>query len=350
MCVIPHLSWGSEISSDYHERSRIFGWMQAFTVAGMMGVLVIPAILEANGIQLHSTQIKAMAIFTIVTLVIGVVLCVVFVPEPEIKLKTSAPFWPTLKFMLRNRAMLTVMAVDFLESVNQGARGATFFFFASIAIGLPKAANSILLLYFLVGVACIPLWMRISRRIGKHKALIASFVYGICAAPLLLIIPSGNLWFAGAVLVLTGVPYGAPAFLIRSMMADVADADTAENDAERAGLMYSFLSLTSKFGIGLSVFVTFTALSLIGFDPKATHFAPDLPMHLRLVYVAIPMIFNVISLLAVLGYPIDEHKQRALRDEIERRRMGQPPGILEGDGVIETAASESALVTGSAEP
>jgi Na+/melibiose symporter-like transporter len=289
-----------------------------------------------------------MAIFTLVTLVPSVILCVTVVPEPEIKLKTSAPFWPTLKFMLRNRAMLTVMAVDFLESVNQGARGATFFFFASIAIGLPKTANSILLLYFLVGVACIPVWMAISRKIGKHKTMIASFVYGVCAAPLLLIIPYGNVWVAGVVLVLTGVPYGAPAFLIRSMMADVSDADTAENDAERAGLMYSFLSLTSKFGIGLSVFVTFLALSLIGFDPKATHFAPDLPIHLRWVYVAIPMFFNVLCLLAVFGYPIDEVKQRALRNEIERRRqISAPPGVLEGDGVVETAANETFAVEGS---
>jgi Na+/melibiose symporter-like transporter len=250
--------------------------------------------------------------------------------------------------MLRNRAMLTVMAVDFLESVNQGARGATFFFFATIAIGLPKTANSILLLYFLVGVACIPLWMAISRRLGKHKTMIAAFAYGICAAPLLLIIPYGNVWAAGAVLVLTGVPYGAPAFLIRSMMADVSDADTAENDAERAGLMYSFLSLTSKFGVGLSVFVTFLALSLIGFDPKAAHFAPDLPTHLRWVYVAIPMFFNVLCLLAVLGYPIDEMKQRALRNEIERRRQQRvPPGVLEGDGVVETAANETLAIEGT---
>jgi Na+/melibiose symporter-like transporter len=241
--------------------------------------------------------------------------------------------------MLRNRAMLSVMAVDLLESVNQGARGATFFFFANIAIGLPRSANSILLLYFLVGVTCIPLWMALSRRIGKHKALIAAFIFGICVSPLLLVIPYGNIWAAAAVLILTGTSYGAPSFLIRSMMADVADADAAENNVERAGLMYSFLSLTSKFGVGLSVFVTFTALSLIGFDPKAAHIAPDLPEHLRIVYVAIPMLFNVLGLLALVGYPIDEQKQRALRDEIERRRAVQVPGILEGDGVIESAAT-----------
>lgn len=345
MCLIPHLSWGSEISPDYHERSRVFGWMQAFTVAGMMGVLLLPAILEHNGVPQHSTQIMAMAIFTIVTLVPAVALCVFVVPEPEVRLKTSAPFWATLKFLLRNRAMLSVMAVDFLESVNQGARGATFFFFASIAIGIPQAANTILLLYFLVGVACIPLWMMLSRRIGKHKALITAFIYGICVSPLLLVIPSGNVWAACAVLVLTGIPYGAPAFLIRSMMADVADADSAENNAERAGLLYSFLSLTSKFGIGLSVFVTFLALSLIGFDPKVAHYAPELPMHLRIVYVAIPVFFNIMSLISILGYPIDERRQRELRDEIERRREAQPPGLLEGDGVVETAASEAVFAS-----
>lgn len=182
--------------------------------------------------------------------------------------------------------------------------------------------------------------MALSRRIGKHKALIAAFIYGLCVSPLMFVIPAGSTLFAAIVLVLTGVPYGAPAFLIRAMMADVADADTAENNSERAGLMYSFLSLTSKFGIGLSVFVTFSALALIGFDPKATLFAPDLPLHLRIVYVAIPVIFNIASLLALLGYPIDERRQRELRDEIERLRAA-PFGVLEGDGVVENTAQVS---------
>lgn len=138
MCLIPHLSWGAEISPDYHERSRVFGWMQGFTVAGMMGVLVLPAILEQRGIPQHSIQIMAMAIFTIGMLIPAVLLCVGLVPEPEVRLKPTAAFWPTLRFLLGNRAVLAVMAVDFLEAVNQGARGATFFFFARIAIAVPK--------------------------------------------------------------------------------------------------------------------------------------------------------------------------------------------------------------------
>src|SRR6185312_13300041 len=62
--LVPHLSWGSEISSDYHERSRVYGWHQALTVAGMMSVLFVPAVLESKGYPL-STQVMAMAIFAI---------------------------------------------------------------------------------------------------------------------------------------------------------------------------------------------------------------------------------------------------------------------------------------------
>jgi len=242
------------------------------------------------------------------------------VPEPEVKLSAHAPLLPTLRFLFKNRAMVQVMGIDFTESLNQGARGAMFFYFARIALDLPKEANTLLMIYFITGVICTPLWMALSRRIGKHRALITAYVFGFCVAPLLFIIPAGNVWVAALVLALSGANYGAPAFLIRSMMADVADADTAENHAERAGLMYSFLSLTAKFGVGLSVFITFVALSLIGFDPKVAHVPANLPEHLRIVFVALPVILGFVSLVLTLGFPIDEAKQRTYRAEIERRR------------------------------
>jgi Na+/melibiose symporter-like transporter len=337
MCVIPHLSWGSELSTDYHERTRIYGWSQVSTVAGMMGVLVLPALLEQMGVTVHSTQIMAMAIFSVVTLAIGVGLCITKVPEPAVKLSAHAPLLPTLRFLFKNRAMVQVMGIDFTESLNQGARGAMFFYFARIALDLPKDANTLLMIYFITGVVCTPLWMALSRRIGKHRALIAAYIFGFCMAPLLFFIPAGNVWIAALILALSGANYGAPAFLIRSMMADVADADTAENHAERAGLMYSFLSLTAKFGVGLSVFITFVALSLIGFDPKAAHVPANLPEHLRIVFVALPVILGAVSLVLTLGFPIDEAQQRAYRAEIERRRAEIPDDGAEAAPSPDTA-------------
>jgi glycoside/pentoside/hexuronide:cation symporter, GPH family len=321
MTIIPHLSWGSELSPDYHERSRIYGWSQAMSVGGMVLVLVLPAILEHSGVSSRAVQIMGMAVFSVVTLIPSVVLCLWVVPEPQVKLKTHAALWPTLKFLIANRAMRTVMAVDLIESINQGARGATFFFFAIYALAVPRSANTLLLVYFVTGVVFIPAWIALSRRIGKHRALIASFAFGCAMAPLMFFIPPGNTLVATLILGLTGVTYGAPAFLIRSMMADVADADAAENDAERAGLMYSFLSLTAKLGFGIAVGITFFALSWIGFDPKAAHPAATAVEHLRVLYIGIPILLGLISLATTIGYPIGEIEQRRLRATIERRQV-----------------------------
>ncbi|HTQ15653.1 MAG TPA: MFS transporter [Rhizomicrobium sp.] len=333
MCVIPHLSWGSELSGAYHERSRIYGWVQALTVAGMVGVLVIPAILEIAGVHDHGTQIMAMAAFSVATLLPGVALCVIFVPEPEVKLGTRAGFFRTLKFVLRNRAMRRVILIDLVEGMNQGMRGVMFFYFADIVLALPRAANSLLLLYFVSGVLCMPVWMKLSRRLGKHRALMAAYVYGCCMSPLMFFIPPGNVMFAAVVLVVTGVTYGAPAFLIRSMMADVADADAAENNTERAGLMYSFLALTAKLGIALPA-LALPVLGLLGFNPNAAHFAPQVVSNLRAFYILVPVGLALTCLAIAAGYPIGEREQRALRAEVDRLRAGsggerQAPG--EGD-------------------
>src|SRR5206468_10162509 len=157
---------------------------------------------------------------------------------------------------------------------------------------------------FVVGVACIPIWIALSRRIGKHRALVVAYVYSFAVAPALLLAPAGNFAVAVLVIALSGVSYGAPAFLIRSMMADVADADAVENNTERAGLMYSFLALTSKLGLGWSVFIAFGILALLGFDPKMAHPAVGVVENLRLVYVLVPVALEFVCLLLVDGYTI----------------------------------------------
>jgi Na+/melibiose symporter-like transporter len=297
-----------------------------------------------------------MAVFAIVLLVPTIIFCVSVLPEPQIKLRTHAPLIPTLAFMLKNSAVRRVMAVDLIESTNQGARGAMFFFFIQIALGLPKWAGTLLLVYFVSGCLCIPLWIALSRRIGKHRALLACYIYGFAGSLVLFLIPKGNLTAALLVYILTGVNYGAPAFLLRAMMADISDADTVESGAERAGLMYSFLSLTSKFGLGWSVGIAFAALAWIGFDPKVVN-PPAAVEHLRLFYIALPVILGVLNLLIMLGYPLDEARQQRLRLEIERRRGlhksaedVMPPGLLPGGAVLASDSQAVAHLDGIPNP
>ena len=350
--IIPHLSWGAEISGDYHERSRIYGWSQALTVAGMMCVLIVPAVLEAKGYPL-SSQVMAMAIFSIATLLPSVILCLAIVPEPVVKLNTQAGLIPTLRFLLRNRAIRRIMAVDLIESTNQGARGAMFLYFAALPLALPHFGGTLLLAYFLCGVIFAPAWIALARRIGKNRALIAAYVYMIATGPLLFLIPPGSKLVALIVISISGASYAAPAFLIRAMMADVADADTHDNGAERAGIMYAFLSMTSKLGIGWSVSIAFGILALLGFDPRI-HNTPEAIENLRLLNILLPVVLAALGLVTMLGYPLNEAHQRKLRQEIERRReRGEgisASAVLHPQPSLDSSAPADAIVFAKGNP
>jgi GPH family glycoside/pentoside/hexuronide:cation symporter len=347
MTTIPQLSWGAELSTDYHERSRIYGWAQVATILGMVTVLAIPAVMEHMGTSLAS-RLMAMAAFAIVLLVPSVALAVGVVPEPEVKLRTHAGLIPTLRFLMKDRSLRRVLIVDLLASTNAGAVGAMFFFFAQYALDLRTWAGTMLLVYFVSGCVCVPAWMALSRRIGKHRTLVVTFFYTVVASSLQLLIPRGNVGAAIAVYALNGATYGAAVFLLRSMMADVADADAAENNTERAGLMYSFLALTNKFGLGWSVGIAYAILSWIGFSATGAN-TPSAVDGMRLFYVGLSVGFGLVNAAIMLRYPLDEARQQRLRDVIERRRAEHhaaddmlPPGLVPGGAAL---ASDSEAIT-----
>ncbi|HEY2068022.1 MAG TPA: MFS transporter [Rhizomicrobium sp.] len=350
LILVPHLSWGSELSTEYHERSRIYGWYQILVVIGMASVLLLPAFMTVKGYPLPP-QIQAMGILSIVSLIVGVALCVTVVPEAPAALGTRASMLPTLRFVLGNSAVRRLMIVDFIESLNQGARGAMFLYFTAFALQL-KLGTVLLVGYFISGVVFAPAWIALSRRIGKHRALSMAYIFGIVVGPVLLFIPPGNFILALIVVSLSGATYAAPALFIRAMMADVTDADTHAHNAERAGLMYSFLSLTSKAGLAIAVLLAFKCLALLGFDPKL-HNGPGVIANMRMFYILLPVTLAGVTLSLVWFYPLTEEKQRELRAEIDRRRAESASegdvysglvGLREDPPAAETDAIDDAIL------
>jgi Na+/melibiose symporter-like transporter len=45
---IPHYGLGAELTLDYRERSSLFGWEQAFSVAGTMFAAALPGLLASR--------------------------------------------------------------------------------------------------------------------------------------------------------------------------------------------------------------------------------------------------------------------------------------------------------------
>jgi Na+/melibiose symporter-like transporter len=119
MLSIVHLAWGSELSGDYHERSRITASREGAYLVGMICVLLLPALVQAQGGDKFE-QIASMGWFVILTLPVGVAIAVWTIPENPHHVPAHLPLGPALKAILVNKPLRYVLVSDLIAGISGG--------------------------------------------------------------------------------------------------------------------------------------------------------------------------------------------------------------------------------------
>lgn len=126
--------------------------------------------------------------------------------------------------------------------------------------------------------------------------------------------PENNLPFAIAVMAIAGIVYAAPILLLRSMVGDAADEDKLNTGKDRIGLLFAFMTLTSKAGYALSIGITYMILQYLGFEAALrANNSPQAINGLLAVFFGFPIVCNIIVAIFMAKYPLS--KQRV--DEIQ---------------------------------
>ncbi len=285
LLTISHMSWGAELTPDYHERSRVQGAREVALILGMVFVLTLPVLIEQmNPENLAQARVASMGWFVLILLPIAVALAVWRVPERPTQRPEHVPLKQAVQALIESRPLQVVLAADLLGGVSGGLVASMFLFLAEDALKLGSYSSLMLLGYFISGVCFIPLILFVARRFGKHKTAAVSAIFNAVTVPLILIVPPGEPVVALAVWALLGVNMAAGPFLFRSLMADVADHDAVVTRQQRTGLFYSLLTSTSKVGAAFAIFIAYSLLDSIGFQAGGENSTAVLDS-LRAVYV-----------------------------------------------------------------
>jgi Na+/melibiose symporter-like transporter len=315
---ISHIAWGAELSTDYDRRSTILGWREFALVLGMLLLLSLPSVIERTGWTGEREKIALMGWSIIILLPITVAAAALLVSEkPYTPTLRSAGWKPVVQVVASNRLLQRVLLADLLQGLGTGVTSALNFFLMRDVLGLDDSASLLLLAYFVAGLLGVPLWIRISHRVGKHRALAYSMLWSIAVLPAMFLVPRGAFLPALAINVVYGVAYGAAPFLLRSIIADVTDYDTVRTGVQRTGLYISLLVLTNKAGIALAVGLAFPLLEYAGFTPKAANSQATLD-HVRQLFVIGPVICFAIVAAIIWRFPLTAAKQREIRSQLDR--------------------------------
>ena len=354
MIGLPHRAWGAELSTDYHQRSRVTAAREIYVLVGLMLAAAVPMIIEiradgGSGVgQVFSTLWRdAMGAFsgdfrekTIVdratltgpvlaglawTIIMILPLCVAivlwFVKEPAADITESRPsFRDGLKLVLKNGPMLRVLIIVLLVHFGESFRNAVSLFFIRDLVGVPTIGAAYFF-YFIAGLGAIPFWLWLGRKVGKHKAFMWTLVTVACVSTANLFLEQGDYLPFFLLFVVKGFCFGGLQFLPIAMLADVVDVDAARSGGRRAGTYFAFLGFTEKLAIAFGTGGSLNIVGLLGFDPSGgTAASTDLGVYaLRMVYCLGPVVFYGLALKLIWNYPLTPQRHARLRARLERR-------------------------------
>ncbi|MBK79828.1 MAG: hypothetical protein CMQ43_02770 [Gammaproteobacteria bacterium] len=319
MKTISHQAWAAELSPDYDERSRIAGFNSFAGFAGSLLILVPLAILEYRGTPPAGHE--ALTFFGI-TVMVFAPLCVLAAvtlvgerptaPAPRLRLLEG------LAAVLRNPHMRRLLLADAMASMPGAVMAGLFIFYQAELIGTARF-NSLALIAFFVGhIVGVPAWVRLSYRLGKHRAFAVDSLC-FCLTTAAFFFPGeGDVALFIATMFATGFAHSGLQFLIRAMAADVVDYDNLETGGLRTGLYFALLSITAKIGGALAIGVTYPLLDAVGFDARGGN-GEDTLLAFRMIYLTVPVLAMVLAYFAIRGFGLGQREQAELRARIAAR-------------------------------
>jgi glycoside/pentoside/hexuronide:cation symporter, GPH family len=321
---IPHYGLGPELTQDYHERSRLFGVSEFFTVFGTMVAALLPSVLIA--------QFGERGGYLGFALIFGVLLTALYwnlvlrVKErPDFVASAPNPLVPGVRRVLRNKVFRILLAVYVAGAITGAIPGMLIPYFTTYVL---KPENPtfwfpvFLLAYFLSGFVCLPLWIWAARRFGKKPVWLASFVSGITGSAGIFFIEEGQLLLSGIILAWAGSSFGARLFLAPAIQADVIDYDELHTGKRREAQYGALWSLAMKFTVIPSMSIPLAVLESLEYQPNVEQTA-TVKLAISGMLGLAPAACALIALVIACFYPITESVHKRIWEGIERHRRGE---------------------------
>jgi GPH family glycoside/pentoside/hexuronide:cation symporter len=324
--ALPYWALGAELTLDYHERSRLFGVREGFSILGTIVASVAP------GLLIGSFGLSERAAFSVIGWVFAFLLiasCAALVAgireRAEFLARSANPFAPGVRRALRNRPFRILLATYVVSSITGAIPGTLMPYFNAYVL---RPANEALWLsiflgaYFASAFLCLPGWIAAARRFGKRNAWLASFFLGFTGGGAMFFLGPGDVWPALLLISWAGAGFGAGLFLAPAMQADVIDYDELYTGKRREAQYSAFWSMLPKFVAIPSAAVPIAILGSIGYVPNQPQ-TPAVVFAIQAIFALTPAAFALLAFFIALRFPIDEAAHRAILQGIERHREGK---------------------------
>lgn len=271
---LPHTSLSAELSHRANERNKLLASRLGFGILGLAMGSALPGIFLAEktdtaALVASRTQASwALALCVLIT----AALTTLFIRKRESETGNEAPKRiPSLqevKSVFQNKPFAKILIAGIIAAIGRTVNAALALMYYRFVLKLSEASVTqiVLPIFTLSIVLSIPLWIYLSKSIGKQRpayiAVSALGIMGIIAYPLL---PEGLLWPVIGISILGGVLSSA-VFLVDSMITDIIDVDEADTGERKESLYFAVWKSGQKVARAIAFVGVGIGLQVIGLD------------------------------------------------------------------------------------
>ncbi len=324
---VPHLSLGAELSSSYHERSRLFGVRHGFyTFGSILSLITFYLLISAE--QEGRDVVRDVA-YDLALLASGVMVLLILVSvgqlkeKPEYQGRVNANPFHAFRDVWRNPHARLLIIVTFIENVGSAAIGALTLYVTQYVIGAPLWAPVIILCYMVPSSLSVPLWLPLSRRFGKVRLWLFSMLLTGFSFGSMFLLPwlgdvSVKIAYICVAAFFAGLAAGCGGTLSPSIQGDVIDYDEMVTGERKEGSYFAAWNFVYKGATGVMLLLTGFVLQLSGFVPNQEQ-TMTVQVAMVTLYGLFPLICYSIGAFLFRRFSLDETEHAKIRKVLNER-------------------------------
>ena len=323
---IPYLSWGAELSRDYTARTRINGYRETGTMIGIILATLLPVLFLREENPALRDILWVYVAFLLVLIPFAMSIATTITPKTPFVESGKHGLMSALRLLSGNKPYLRLVIAVFFLWLGGSVMNASLIFTFEHILQMPRAAFlKFVLIQYVIGIVCLPLWVRFGNRFGRHRALIWGGFGYLAVQPLYLLVTPGDF----SQLLLVALVHG-PVISVIWVMPPALVADTIEygmmkGGSDDAAIYMAIYNFMVKVAFAGGVGIALPLLGYLGFQPAAENDAQAV-QGLTFVALFLPAIIGFAGAVMLYNYPIDKHRHGVIRRWLARKRVALSSG------------------------
>jgi GPH family glycoside/pentoside/hexuronide:cation symporter len=314
--LIPHGALGMELTPNYHERTRLFGYAHMIGFIGsIIGMGTLQLITMADDKRAFAFDLSLVAA---VIVFLAVVITTRFLPErSEYQGRGNQSVVRSVLDVFRNPHARLLLVVFAIETYGIASIMTLTPYLVAYVFPLEAYLVAVMMTYALPQVLFTPFWMWLARKAGKQKAWTGALMLSALPFVGFYFLPEPG-WIFWVLTFLCGFLAGCGAVAQPAIQADVIDYDELTTGDRKEGAYLAVWNLIRKSSASLCALITGLVLQYSGFVPNEVQ-SEDTIDAIRAIFGLLPAACYLLGGLLFTRFSFNEAEHAAARATIEHR-------------------------------